>query len=232
MRRTAVLLRRPGLLLLAFSLLAVFAAAPARAQISAESVASPPGLPPLGKWMIDRDGTVAHWLGEVVNGRRLYEPINVILIDEGAADAEDAKRRLLAAVILAGYPVRFGHSAGYRGLIGGNLYRQLPLGRDDAFSNRIFEESNNHGRIFGPHAAARGFMFIGAFSRESVDVFRMPAHRYASFNTARDDFARDLVARAGYQTAGTVPLGNAVPDNPKVTTGDHDGNAVVLRIGN
>jgi hypothetical protein len=60
----------------------------------------------------------------------------------------------------------------------------------------------------------------------------MPAHRYASFNTARDDFARDLVARAGYQAAGTVPLGNVVPDNPKVTTGDHDGNAVVLRTGN
>lgn len=223
---------RSGLSLVAFCLLAVLAAAPARAQVSADAVASPPGLPPLGKWMIDRSGTVAHWLGEMVDGRRLYEPINVILIDTAAASADDATRRLLAAVIAAGYPVRFGHSTGYRGLIGGNLYMQLPAGRDDAFSNRIFEESNNHGRIFGPHATDGGFVFIGAFSREDVNFIRMPPHRYDSFNKARDDFAKDLIARAGYQAAGTVPLGNEVADNPQVTTGDHDGNAVVLKLGN
>jgi hypothetical protein len=61
-----------------------------------------------------------------------------------------------------------------------------------------------------------------------VDFVRMPPHRYASFNRARDDFARDLVARAGYRAAGNVPLGNAIADDPQVTTGDHDGLAVVL----
>ena len=49
-------------------------------------------------------------------------------------------------IAAAGYPVRFGHSTGYRGLIGGDLHGQLPQGRDDAFADRIFEESNNHGR--------------------------------------------------------------------------------------
>ncbi len=181
--------------------------------------------------MIDRDGSVAHWLGEMIGGKKLYEPINVILIDNAATSSAEATARLLAAVVLAGYPVRFGHSTGYRGLIGGNLYTQLPLGRDDAFSNRIFEESNNHGRIFGPHAIEGGFVFIGAFSREDVNFVRMPPHRYDSFNKARDDFANDLVTRAGYQAAGKVPLGNAVADNPQVTTGDHDGNAVVLKTG-
>lgn len=211
--------------------LALLAISPAQAQVSVDAVATPPGLPTLGKWMIDRRGAVAHWLGEMVDGKRLYEPVNVILIDSGAANADDAIRRLLAAVRAAGYPVRFGHSTGYHGLIGGDLYKQLPEGRDDAFSNKVFEESNNHGRIFGPHASDQGFIFIGAFSRESVNFLRDPPHRYASFNLARNDFAQDLVNRAGYQSAGTVPLGNAIPDNPQATTGDHDGQAVVLKIG-
>ena len=50
-----------------------------------EAVANPPGLPAIGRWMIARDGTIAHWLGEIVDGKRLHEPVNVILIDEGAA---------------------------------------------------------------------------------------------------------------------------------------------------
>jgi len=192
------------------------------------NVAHPAGLPAIGKWMIARDGSIAHWLGQVYQGRHVHEPINVILIDAGAASADDAVARLLAATAAAGYPVRFGHSAGYRGLIGGDTYAQLPAGRDDAFSNRLFEESNNHGRVFGPHRFGNVYVFVGAFSRERVDLLRWPGHRYASFNQARDDFARDLDARTPFKSAATVPLGNAVNDD-QVTTGDHDGQAVVLR---
>ena len=119
--------------------------------LAADAVANPPGLPAIGRWMIARDGTIAHWLGEVVDGKHLHEPINVILVDEGATSADHAKQRLVAASAAAGFPVRIGHSTGYHGFIGGVLYGQLPHGRDDAFSNRIFEESNNHGRVFGPH---------------------------------------------------------------------------------
>jgi len=198
--------------------------------LTAEAVANPPGLPAIGRWMITRDGTIAHWLGEIVDGKRLHEPVNVILIDEGAASADDAKQRLTAAAANAGFPIRFGHSTGYHGMIGGALYGQLPQGRDDAFSNRIFEESNNHGRVFGPHRFDGGYLFIGAFSRERVNLLEWPGHRYASFNEARDAFARGLDAHSAFKAAGSVSLGNAVND-AKVTTGDHDGHAVVLRTG-
>jgi hypothetical protein len=202
--------------------------APPPAALAAEAVAHPPGLPAIGRWMIARDGTIAHWLGQMIDGKRLHEPVNVIVIDEGATSADDAKQRLTAAAAKAGFPVRFGHSTGYHGMIGGSLYGQLPEGRDDAFSNRVFEETNNHGRIFGPHRFDGGYVFTGAFSRERVNLLEWPGHRYASFNQARDAFARGLDALSEFKAAGTVPLGNAVNDS-QVTTGDHDGNAVILR---
>jgi hypothetical protein len=178
--------------------------------------------------MMGADGSIAHWLGQVYDGKRLHEPINVILTDTAATSADHARERFLAATAAAGYPVRFGHSTGYRGFIGGDVYSQLPQGRDDALSNRLFEESNNHGRVFGPHRFGEVYVFIGAFSRESVDLLRWPGHKYASFNQARDDFARNLDARTMFKSAGTVPLDNAVNDD-QVTTGDHDGQAVMLR---
>ena len=180
--------------------------------------------------MFGPDGVIAHWLGQTYEGKHLHEPINVILVDAGATSADHARERFLAATAAAGYPVRFGHSTGYRGFIGGDRYAQLPQGRDDAFSNRLFEESNNHGRVFGPHTFGEAYVFIGAFSREQVDLLRWPGHKYASFNQARDDFARDLDGRSVFKSAGTVPLGNAMNDD-QVTTGDHDGLAVVLRAG-
>ena len=93
--------------------------------------------------------------------------------------------------------MRIGHSTGYHGFIAGTLYGQLPQGRDDAFSNRIFEESNNHGRVFGPHRFDGRYIFIAAFSREQVNLMHWPAHRYESFNAARDGFARLLAGSLG-----------------------------------
>jgi hypothetical protein len=226
----------PSLARAAVLALAVFVAEPSpmhaqeeKPAVPAEAVANPPGLPSIGKWMIARDGSIAHWLGETVDGKRLHEPINVILIDEAAASADDARARLVAAATAAGYPVRFGHSAGYRGLIGGVAYDQLPAGRDDAFSNRIFEETNNHGRVFGPHRAGDAWIFIAAFSRERVNVLHWPGHRYDSFNAAREDLARGLAERSDFKRAGFVALDNAVANDPAITTGDHDGRAALLR---
>ncbi len=194
-------------------------------------VAAPEGLPAIGKWMLTAKGVPSDWLGEIYRGKNLREPINVIIIDEAASSAEDAKTRLLAAAARAGYPVRFGHSTGYQGFIGGQLHAQLPQGRDDAFSNEVFEVSNNHGRIFGPHVIGKTYLFTGAFSREEVDPFRDPPHQYGSFNRARDDFTQRLDRQTDFKVSGFVNLGNALIDDPKFTTGDHDGMAVVMRTG-
>lgn len=197
--------------------------------ISGLNVANPHDLPSIGKWMLGRDGSPADWLGVVLDGKRLREPINVIIVDEGASSAEAAKARLLSAAAAAGYPIRMGHSTGYHGYLGGQLYAQMPSGWDDAFSNELFEVSNNHGRIFGPHRIASGYVLVGAFSREEVVPFRWPAHRYASFNQARDDFARRLDQSSPYKLIGSVDLENAIRDDPQTTTGDHDGRAVLVR---
>jgi hypothetical protein len=194
----------------------------------ADETVTPPGLPPVGKWMIAPDGSIAHWLGEIYLGKRLREPINVILVDAAAQNADDAKQRMLAAAAAAGYPVRFGHSTGYRASIGGVLHDQLPAGRDDAFSDRFFALSNDHGRLFGPHPAGTLHVFIGAFSREAVHLFQVPEHAYASFNRARDDFAQRLDRSTGFKLSGWVDLANAVTGDAEITTGDHDGRAVVL----
>lgn len=202
----------------------------AQAWTSSANVHEPPGLPPIGKWMLTAQGVPSDWLGEIYEGRTLREPINVIIVDEGAAGPEDAKSRLLAAAARAGYPIRFGHSAGYQGYIGGQRYAQLPQGRDDAFSNDVFEVNNNHGRIFGPHRMGQAFLFTGAFSRELVDPFRRPGHLFASFNRARDDFTQNLNRSTAYKVSGFVALDNALIGHPALTTGDHDGIAVLVRV--
>jgi hypothetical protein len=192
--------------------------APPWSERNVDDVAQPDGLPVLGKWMLDRDGSPAHWLGEIYEGKGLREPINIIIVDGGAAS--DAA---------AGYPIRMGHSAGYRAVIGGQTYSQLPTGWDDAFSNNLFELSNNHGRLFGPRKQGAFYVFVGAFSREEVSPFRWPEHRYGSFNRARDDFSEQLHRWTPFKRVGSVGLDNAIRDDPRVTTGDHDGKAVLLR---
>jgi hypothetical protein len=66
------------------------------------------GLPELGKWMLDRSGSPAHWLGEIYDGKKLREPINVVLVDTRAASVEDAKGRVVEASAKAGYTSRMG----------------------------------------------------------------------------------------------------------------------------
>jgi hypothetical protein len=202
---------------------------PSIAWITGDNLASPPGLPVIGKWMIGADGAPAHWMGQTYETKHLREPINVIVVDEVAESAADASARLLAEAAAAGYAVRMGHSTGYQAYLGDRIFPQIPRGWDDALSDEPFELSNNHGRLFGPHKALRGYVLTGAFSREELDPFRWPGHRYASFNKARDDFAKRL-NQGPYRLVGYVSLDNAVVDDPLVSTGDHDGKAVLLRV--
>ena len=186
--------------------------------------------------MYTASGDTAHWLGEVIGGKRLREPINVLVVDGFAASAEEAKRRFIVACMNAGYPPRRGHSSGYRGFIGGSYFPQLPEQANHAFSSGPFELDNNHGRVFGPApmdsgnraVGARGYCFIAAFSRENVDPVTKIKHRYASFNRARDEFTERMAERTQYKITGLVRLDNAVVGDPKITTGDHDGIAILL----
>lgn len=198
-------------------------------------VAHPPGFPAIGWWMIAPDGSAAHWLGETIRGRHLHEPINLLIVDRAAASPEHAAARLEAALAKAGYPSRFGHSNGYRGVIGDSLHPQLPV-EGQTFSDEPFELNNNHGRVFGPApigpggvaGAGRAFLFTAAFSRESVAPLAAVRHRYVSFNRARDDIAQRLDSLTNYGIAGFVNLDNALIGDPETSTGDHDGIAVLL----
>lgn len=185
-----------------------------------------PGIGRIGKWMIDPDGGIADWGGMLFEGQTLHEVINVIFVDSGASSADDAKKRLVNAMVKAGYPVRYHHSSGYRGVIDGEIYKQLPEEDAHAFSNRIYVLDNNHGRIFGPRKTASGWVFTGALSREHVDYIHR-VHVYASFVQARDDLASHLTENSIYKRAESVPLNNG--STADYTTGDHDGNAVVMR---
>ncbi len=185
--------------------------------------------PPIGKWMINKHMQPAAWLGARMKGKALREPINVVLVDAAAGSAEEAVARLEKACAAAGYKIREGHSAGYRGYVGGVLFHQLPGKAGHAFSNEPFELHNNHGRIFGPFPLKDGWIFIAALSRERFDPLTKTEHVYVSFNQARDDFARKLDEVTGYKIVRDVDLGNALADDAAACTGDHDGKAVVLR---
>ncbi len=191
--------------------------------------ASPPGLPDIGLWMLAADGNVADWLEGPYQGKMLLEPINVIIVDPFATSSEDAVARLLKACGKAGFPQREGHSGGYSALIGDTVLPQFPPGADDSFSDALFAFSNDHGRIFGPVEWKGAFVFTGAFSREGVDVAAKVKHWFQSFDRARDAFSQRLASRSEYQVFSFVPLGNAIMDDDALTTGDHDGVAVLLR---
>lgn len=190
--------------------------------------AAPAGMPLLGKWMLRSDGFPANWLGQPYHGKELREPINIIIIDNASATAEEAINRLMNACIRAGYPSRIGHSGGYMASIGGELHGQLPSQANHAFSNAFFGFNNNHGRIFGPCRLGDEIYFTGAFSREVIDLFADVKHRYSSFIAARDDFGERLSRFGGYRSAGMVDMNNALPSDSDLTTGDHDGLALVL----
>lgn len=178
--------------------------------------------------MFDAQYEPAHWLGEPYRDKRLREPINVIIVDAMSQSADEARKRLLQNFAAVGYLVREGHSTGYRGYIDGVVYEQIPNGKEQAFSNEPFERHNNHGRMFGPHPYRGGWLFIGAFSRERMDLLEKMKHGYVSFNQARDDLSQRLDLKTDYKIKAFLDLDNTLIGDPAFTTGDHDGIAVLL----
>jgi len=198
------------------------------APVSSADEAFPAGLPAIGKWMIAPDDAPARWLNEVYYGKQLREPVNVIFVDHAAKSAVDATNRLLRALTAAGFPLRFGHSHGYSALIAGARHGQLVAGKATAFSDEPFELNNNHGRIFGPYNYGDTYLFTGAFSRERIDPIAQVKHEFVSFNQARDALAQRMERKTHFQRARFISLDNALLSHPYLTTGDHDGIAVLL----
>ncbi len=196
----------------------------------ATDVVSIQDFPEIGKWMLDRLQRPAEWLGRLFKGKALREPINVILIDGASLTPAESMDRLTRACEAAGYPARFGHSGGYWGSLGGRLFPQIPSAKGHAFANEPFEFHNNHGRLFGPLEHRGQWLYIGAFSREKFDPLTKVEHLFVSFVQAREDFAGRLSAVSDFKRDGHVELGNALTGHPSLTTGDHDGQAAVLRV--
>ena len=188
----------------------------------------PEGLQ-IGRWLLTGREVPANWLGQKFQGKMMREPINVILVDEVAATPDAAVQYLLESCEAIGYLSRPGHSSDYRGQIGNVIYPQLPQEENHAFSNAMYIFPNNHGRIFGPHFFAGRYYFAGALSRESINLFSEVRHVYASFEKAKQDFAVRMKAGGRYSVVGAVAMENVFLPSESMTTGDHDGTAVLLR---
>jgi len=190
----------------------------------------PEGLQ-VGRWLLTGREVPANWLGQKFQGKMMREPINIILVDEVAATPDAAVQYLLESCETIGYLSRRGHSSDYRGQLGNIIYSQFPRQENHAFSNAMYILPNNHGRIFGPHFFAGYYYFSGALSREAINLFAEVRHVYASFEMAKQDFAARMQASGRYSVAGAVAMENAFPPGESMTTGDHDGTAILLRRG-
>ena len=188
----------------------------------------PEGLQ-IGRWLLTGREVPANWLGQKFQGKMMREPINVILVDEVAATPDAAVQYLLESCEAIGYLSRPGHSSDYRGQIGNVIYSQLPRQQNHAFSNAMYILPNNHGRIFGPHFFAGYYYFSGALSREAINLFAEVRHVYASFEMAKQDFAARMQASGRYFVVGAIAMENVFLPSQSMTTGDHDGTAVLLR---
>jgi hypothetical protein len=176
-----------------------------------------PGLH-VGKWMLQANLQPAEWIGRKINGRGLREPVNVLVFMPKDPAPEDSLCRRFAR---AGYRSRWGHSGGYKAVLGDQTYTQFPSREKHCISDRFWLFENNHGRCFGPHEHEGAHVFTAAFSRESA--WR---HNYVSFQRARDDFAARLAERTELELLGFVDMQSRLDADP--FTGDHDGRAALL----
>jgi hypothetical protein len=195
-------------------------------HLGAEQIVQPAGFPPIGKWMLNEDFKPADWLRHKYRKKLMHEPINILIIDSKSISPEEAAEHLIDSCKAAGFSSKSGHSFDYKGYIGGDFYRQMPSGIGKAFSDERFTTNNNHGRIFGPYLFNGKYYFTASLSRED---FVISFHYFDSFIKARDDFSEKMNENTDYHFAGKINLENAISsDDPKLTTGDHDGQAVII----
>ncbi len=202
--------------------------APETRPSPSDDAATPYGR--IGKWMLGPSGRPADWPSQQYPFKTLYQPINVIVVDTSSTTAEESAAKLNAALAAAGFPAQPVHSTGYRALVDAVSYRQQPTGPDQAFANAHWLLTNDHGRLFGPAPVdGAGFVWTASFSRERTGLFYViPTHVYVSFNRARDTL-RAALLDSGATDLGLVDLDNDL-DGRTLTTGDHDGYAVVIGL--
>jgi len=182
----------------------------------------------LGKWMLTSDKEIAHWLGQTYQGKKMQEPINIIMMDEVSNSREEAIEFLYDSCVNAKYLSRSGHSSDYLGEIAGRHYKQISNEPNHAFSNELYILPNNHGRFFGPHQMNSKYYFVGALSREGINVLAKIKHSYVSFKTAQEDFAVRIDEKSGYKIFGKYDMRNSIRNDEALTTGDHNGIGIVL----
>jgi hypothetical protein len=183
------------------------------------------GLPKIGKWMFDPDYKPSQWSDKELDDKIIREPINIIIADSISKTGNEAEQNLLDALEKAGYKNRWGHASGFKGLIDNIYCNQFPSDSFHSISDESFLFDNNHGRIFGPYYKNGTYYFTGAMSRESGYY-----HDYISFGQARDGFVESLSAKTNYKLIRKVWLNNLI-NKDNLTTGDHDGYAVLISVG-
>lgn len=108
-----------------------------------------------------------------------------------------------------------------------------------AYRDAPFFLANSHLRTFGGESDGKGnFIFTASVSEENLDstgTGLLPTHGYESFDQARQKLV-DKMTKASWisfaSNQGLTAMDNAInPDDPKYTTGDHDGKAQVIAIG-
>ena len=186
-------------------------------------------LPDFGKWMYikDKDNNFipSNWLGVKVNGKTLFEPINLIIIDEQSKSIEKSDSLISEILDNVGFSKRNGHTAQYYGIIDGNFYGQLPqIGSDRAFSNYHWSLTNDHIRLFGPVLKNNRYIWTGNASRE-----KGISHSYISFRKAINELEKNILSYSNATILGYFFLDNQKNEIDS-TTGDHNGYCLVIMI--
>lgn len=214
----------------------------------------------LGKWMINKDGQVADWVGLPYCAtdpcKTLQEPINTIITVE-ARSKFAAEAKLNRTLRKAGFAPSCCSSVGYKGIVGDETSQQMPRGGilglgtlgpgfiergllgliagiGPAYRDAPFWAANSHLRTFGGVPDGNGnYVFTASVSEEYLT--KDPAtgkttHGYESFNQARSALLAGM-QKAGGTSQGLVEMNNKIPAlDPTYSTGDHDGLAQVIAL--
>ena len=187
------------------------------------------GLPAIGSWVYKANGDPTLWLGKKYEGKYLYEPINIIIVDTYSRSNDQSIKRIENICSAINYKKHRGHSSGYYGKINGKLFGQIPKEYRTAFSDGPTWKTSNHCRLYGPILWDEKYIYIGSISRESFTLIAFIHHNFISYNEARDDFVMKMAKYGFCNKIENIQLGNTM-NNEEYTTGDHDGNASLIML--